>query len=71
MPVYDEVCRAIDSYREHIVATSHRIHGHPELKFEEHFACQQLSGALSDLGLAVETGIGGLATAFRAEFGQG
>ncbi|MGH7934867.1 MAG: M20 family metallopeptidase [Candidatus Binataceae bacterium] len=70
MKAHEDICRAIDSYREKVVPLSHLIHEHPEPKFEEHFACEQLTGALKGLGLETETGVGGLKTAFRAEFGK-
>lgn len=64
------ICGAIDDYREKALALSHAIHEHPELKFEEHFAAGLLSDAARQIGLQVETGVGDLATAFRAEFGS-
>ena len=69
MDAYSEICQAIDSYREQAVSLSHQIHQHPELRFQERFACDLLTGAVRDLGLEVETEIGGLGTSFRAEFG--
>jgi amidohydrolase len=69
--VHAEICRSIDQYKERAVSLSHQIHEKPELKFEEHFAAGLLSGAAKEMGLPVETGVGGLATAFRAEFGNG
>jgi amidohydrolase len=71
MDTHAEICRAIDQYKETAVAISHQIHEKPELKFQEHFAAGLLTGAARDLGLPVETGVGGLETAFRAEFGNG
>ena len=70
MNAHAEIGRAIDNYRDKVVALSHQIHEQPELKFQEHFAAGLLSGAARELGLPVETGVGGLATAFRAEFGN-
>jgi amidohydrolase len=70
MDAHAEICRAIDQYKEQAVSLSHQIHEKPELKFQEHFAAGLLSGAARELGLPVETGVGGLATAFRAEFGN-
>ena len=70
MDAHAEICRAIDQYKDQAVALSHQIHEKPELKFQEHFAAGLLSGAARELGLPVETGVGGLATAFRAEFGN-
>src|ERR1700719_1861927 len=69
MDAHGEICRAIDDYREKVVAVSHEIHEHPELKFEEHLASDLLTRAAKELGLEIERGIGGLETAFRAEFG--
>ena len=69
MDPHAEICRAIDNYREKVVALSHESHEHPELKFEEHFAADALTRAAGELGLEVERGVGGLATAFRSEFG--
>jgi amidohydrolase len=69
MDAHAEISRAIDNYRDKVVAISHEIHEHPELKFEEHFAADLLSRAAKELGLEVERGVGGLKTAFRAEFG--
>jgi amidohydrolase len=71
MDAHAEICRAIDQYKEHAVSISHQIHEKPEPKFQEHFAAGLLSGAAREIGLSVETGTGGLETAFRAEFGNG
>jgi amidohydrolase len=69
MDPHQEICRAIDAYRETAVATSRSIHDRPEPRFEEVFAAEQLTGAAAAMGLQVERGIAGLKTAFRAEFG--
>jgi amidohydrolase len=69
MDAHAEIARAIDDYRDKVAALSHEIHEHPELKFEEHFASDLLSKAATELGLEVERKVGGLKTAFRAEFG--
>src|SRR5260370_16177240 len=69
MDAHAEIAHAIDNYRDKVVALSHEIHEHPELKFEEHFASDLLSNAATELGLEVERKVGGLKTAFRAEFG--
>src|SRR6266436_5248879 len=70
MDAHAEICRAIDSYRDRVVALSHEIHEHPELKFEEHFAADLLTGAGVEMGLEMQRGVGGMKTAFRAEFGN-
>jgi amidohydrolase len=69
MHAHEEICRAIDSRKDEIVHLSHQIHERPELKFEEHFACDLLTKAIRAMGLEVEAGTGGLPTAFRSEFG--
>ncbi len=70
MDAHAEICRAIDGYRDRVVALSHEIHAHPELKFEEQFAADLLTRAGAELGLDMQRGVGGLKTAFRAEFGN-
>ncbi|MDP9336082.1 MAG: M20 family metallopeptidase [Actinomycetota bacterium] len=61
----------IDRERDGLVALSHRIHAHPELKFEEERSSAWTAGALSDAGLAVEAGICELPTAFISRVGNG
>jgi amidohydrolase len=70
MDAYTEICSAIDSYREKVAALSHEIHEHPELKFQERFASELLTRAVRELGLEVQTGLGGLDTSFRTVFGN-
>jgi len=48
-----------------LLEVSHRIHGHPELLFEERFAADLLASALG-----TEAGVYGLDTAFEARFGS-
>jgi len=50
---------------------SARIHQNPELSFEEHRAAAWLAEAIESEGVAVERGVGGLETAFRARVGDG
>jgi len=57
--------------REGLLDISHRIHAHPELGFEEERASAWLCEALADAGFAVEKGICGVPTAFRARKGSG
>jgi amidohydrolase len=49
-----------------LLELSHRIHAHPEILFEEFQASAWLADALEARGFAVERGVGGLPTAFRA-----
>ncbi len=61
----------IDREGERLVALSHRIHAHPELKFEEEQSSAWTAGALADAGLAIDTGICDLPTAFSTRVGNG
>ena len=61
----------VEKARKELVDLSHRIHAHPELGFEEERASAWLAEALADAGFKVETGIGDLPTAFRAQVGSG
>lgn len=70
MAVYEEICRAIDLFRDKATDLGRQIHAHPELKFEERFAAELLSNTLIELGARVERAVGGLATAFRAAVGR-
>jgi amidohydrolase len=61
----------IDRERDRLVALSHRIHAHPELKFEEEQSSAWTAGALSDAGYPVDAGICDLPTAFACRVGDG
>lgn len=61
----------VDTARDDLVALSHRIHAHPEIKWEEERSSAWVAGALADRGFAVETGICELPTAFAARAGSG
>jgi amidohydrolase len=54
-----------------LVALSHRIHGNPELAWEEHQAAGWVGDALAAAGFGVEPSYLGLETAVRACFGTG
>jgi amidohydrolase len=62
---------AVDEARDSLVALSHRIHAHPELKFEEEQSSAWTAGILSDAGLPVEMGVCDLPTAFACRVGSG
>ena len=57
---------AADRLAPDLVDLSHRIHGHPEIGFQETLASGWLADALEAGGFMVERGVGGLATAFCA-----
>jgi amidohydrolase len=61
----------VDGAQDDLVALSHRIHDHPELKFEEIESSAWTAGALSDRGLPVDMGICELPTAFSSVIGNG
>jgi len=61
----------IERNTDRLLGLSHRIHGHPEVAFEEVKACAWVAELLEDAGMKVTTGVGGLATAFTARAGSG
>ncbi len=71
MSVQEQILQAIDAAAEQLIEVSRQIHDTPELRFEERFAAKTLTEALQRFGMAPEYPIGGLDTAFRADFGQG
>src|SRR5258708_32542199 len=58
-------------HEESLVALSHRLHAHPELGFEEEFACSWLADELAGHGFRVERGVCALPTAWTATAGTG
>ncbi len=69
--VASAIDRAVESCEAELASLAARIHAHPELRFEEHQACSWLGEFLTSHGHAVERGIAGLPTAFRARAGRG
>lgn len=61
----------VDRRAQLLLDTSHRIHAHPELAFQEHTAHDVLTSAIESAGVAVERSAHGVPTAFRAEAGTG
>jgi amidohydrolase len=61
-----QACTRIDEMGPALVGVSRQIWEHPELAFQERHACSWLSQLLRDAGYEVETGVGGLETAFTA-----
>ena len=62
---------AYERVEPELVELSHRIHAHPEVKWEEERACAWLGEALDGHGFSVEPGVCGLPTAFQARVGSG
>ncbi|MCU1426780.1 MAG: putative amidohydrolase [Actinomycetia bacterium] len=71
MDTKDVARTTIDDQLDALVALSHRIHAHPELKFEEEQSSKWTAGLLADAGLPVEFGIYDLPTAFSTRVGNG
>ena len=61
----------IDVERGRWQALSKDIWEHPELAYEERYACQRQVEELRSLGFAAETPTGGVETAFRVDSGSG
>jgi len=61
------VTDAVDGMAEDLWRLALQIHAHPELAFKEEQAARWLTEFLERRGCRVERGVGGLATAFRAE----
>ncbi|MCV7174136.1 MULTISPECIES: M20 family metallopeptidase [Mycolicibacterium] len=57
--------------RGDLVELSHAIHAEPELAFDEHRSCAKTAALVAERGFEVTTPLGGLDTAFRADFGSG
>ena len=60
-----------DDLRRELIALSREIHADPELAYKEERAAARIRSLLERHGHAVETGTGGLTTAFRARVGPG
>jgi len=78
MPADDEISApkaaaraAFNRVEADLIELSHRIHAHPEIKWEEERACAWLGEALTGYGFTVESGICDLPTAFQATAGSG
>jgi amidohydrolase len=54
-----------------LIALSHSIHAEPELAFAEHRSCAKTQALVAERGFEITEAVGGLDTAFRAEFGSG
>ena len=67
----ERACARVDAQRSALIELSQRIHGAPELSFEEHRAAGWLADYLESVGFAVERGAYGLRTAFAARLGSG
>ncbi|HEC10788.1 MAG TPA: M20 family peptidase [Acidimicrobiales bacterium] len=71
MDALKQVESTVRSREGNLLDLSHRIHAHPELGFEEHDSSRWCAEVLSAEGFDVDTGVGGLDTAFIASRGEG
>ena len=71
MSASDTVVSAIDARASALAQLARRIHANPELRFEEKQASAWLAETVEQAGIAVERGLGGMPTAFRARIGRG
>jgi amidohydrolase len=62
---------AVNRRRGDLVELSHSIHAEPELAFGEHRSCAKTQALVADFGFEITKGLGGLGTAFRADYGSG
>ncbi len=69
----ERLTTAIEEDWPYLEAFTLDLHAHPELMFEEHRSAAKLAESLRDAGFEVETGSGGIETAFvaRHRFGPG
>ena len=65
--LHERIQKEVDKRKDKLLALSHEIHAHPEIRFEEHKAAELLSNALEEEGFEVERGVGNLPTAFKAK----
>jgi amidohydrolase len=65
-----QIISEIDRQSEKLWDISTRLFNEPEVSLKEFKACQLLANTLRSIGFSVETGIGGLETAFRATIGN-
>ncbi|WP_037062931.1 amidohydrolase [Pseudonocardia acaciae] len=68
--VHERIADEISALSETLTELSLDLHAHPELALEEKYAASRLAGLLG-ADFAVEEGVGGLRTAFRARAGSG
>ena len=64
----NKLFKTVDSYTPQMKELSDAIFDHPEIGFEEEYACKLLCDYLKKEGFTVEIGVGTLPTAFRAEY---
>ncbi|HAS73998.1 MAG TPA: amidohydrolase [Clostridiales bacterium UBA8960] len=66
----DKIKAHIEANKSEILEVSHKVHGMPELGFQEYKTSAYLCDFLERLGYRVECGIGPFETAFKARIGN-
>ena len=61
-----DIAKAIAGRKEQLIQLLHAIHQNPETAYQERYACAELTRAVHDAGIDVETPVYGLDTAFAA-----
>jgi len=69
--LHKELKDIVESQRGDLVLLSTGIHSQPESGFHEEHAVCLITGYLKKHGFTIETGVGGLKTAFTASYGSG
>ncbi len=69
--VYTQIQNRIDELADELISVSRAIHANPELAFKEYFACETLTTNLDNHGLAPQSGVFTLETAFEAQVNPG
>jgi amidohydrolase len=67
----ERIAQDVDAVSQLVREVSAKIHANPELRFEEHRAAGWMCEAVERAGIAVERGLGGMDTSFRARIGDG
>jgi len=65
----EQIVTDIDCLMDVLWGISEALFHEPEVAFKEYKACQLLAKTLNDADFTIETGIGGLETAFRGSYG--
>ncbi|MEW9124034.1 MAG: M20 family metallopeptidase, partial [Thermotaleaceae bacterium] len=58
----------IEKFKEELIDLSRKIHEKPELSFQEYEAVENITTLLKKHGFEIKRGIGGIDTAFRADY---
>lgn len=66
----ETVLESVDSQRERLVELARELWETPELGLHEHESSALLADTLREEGFEVETGVGGMPTAFVATYGE-